>query len=112
MKDILNFLQNYWREIAWILGLILSIVLCCVRKKPVKVVDTLKEKILFELPEVISAAEERFGAGHGAEKLQFVLDFFTWEFSKNGLVMGETYIKFIKSSVENILATPSKKGGN
>lgn len=109
MKAVLNWVVSHPEIITSAIGLIASIVICCIRKKPVKVVDTLREKILFKLPVVIDAAEKKFGAGHGEEKLKFVIDYFTWEFSENGLIFGDSYKEFIKYSVEQILSTPQKK---
>lgn len=109
MKAVLDWIVSHPEIITSAIGLIASIVICCIRKKPVKVVDTLREKILFKLPTVIDAAEKKYGAGHGADKLKFVLDYFTWEFSENGLIFGDSYKEFIKVCVEQILSTPQKK---
>lgn len=114
MKDVIafyNFNKEWIDKLVYLLvSILVMVILSVLKKKPVKVVDTLKEKILSQLPLVMLEAEKKYGAGHGAEKLQFVIDFFIWSFDKNGLTLGKTYIEFIKESVENILSTPQKKG--
>ena len=43
MPEVINFLKVYWKEILSICLFLLSILISCFRKKPVKVIDTLKE---------------------------------------------------------------------
>lgn len=109
MKVIIDWVVAHPEIITSAIGLIISIVICCIRKKPIKVIDTFKEKILLQLPTVISEAEQKFGAGHGEDKLKFVIDFFTWSFDQEGVKIGDSYKKFIKLMVEQILSTPHKK---
>ena len=106
---ILDFIKTYWREILQILALLLSIVICCVRKKPVKVVDTIKEIIVRVLPAFIIKAEA--SDKKGADKLSLVLDLmkgFLKEMSYGDDVISQ-YLPFAKEQVELILSTPQKK---
>lgn len=109
MKAFIDWIVNHPETVASIIAAIVSIVFWIIRKKPVKVVDTFKEKILAQLPTVIATAETEIGPGNGEKKLQFVIDYFTWEFNQQGLNLGESYLKFIKVMVEQILSTPQKK---
>ena len=109
METVLIFLRQYWREILEILALLLSIVICCVRKKPVKVVDTIKEVIIRVLPAFIIKAEA--SDKKGADKLYYVLDLvkgFLKEMSYGDDVISQ-YLPFAKEQVELILSTPQKK---
>lgn len=107
---ILDFIKTYWREILEVLALLVSIVICCIRKKPVKVVDTIKEIIVRVLPAFIIKAEA--SDKKGADKLSLVLDLmkgFLKEMSYGDDVVSQ-YLPFIKEQVELILSTPQKKG--
>lgn len=107
MKDFL--IQN-WKLILECAVLLVSVVMFLIRKKPVKVVDTLKEVIVRILPALIVLAENQEGL-KGADKLHFVLD----ELKKvlTGLGYGDEilsqYLPFAAEQVEVILSTPQKK---
>lgn len=110
--NVQQFFVNYWREILSVVCLIVSTVLWIVRKKPVKVVDTLKELIVRLLPALINGAE----ATHlsGSEKLKMVLDSLSKiliDFGYGDDVVNQ-YLPFAKEQVEVILSTPQKKGVN
>lgn len=109
MKEFSKFLIENWRLILEIALVICSAVVFIIRKKPIKVVDNIKEKILLQLPIVISIAEEKIGPGKGPEKLKFVIDYFVYLFDEEGILLGKDYIKFIETMVEQILSTPKKK---
>lgn len=108
MKD---FLITYWREILSVVCLIATVVLYVVRKRPVKVVDTIKEVICRVLPALINQVEAIPGLS-GSDKLRMVLD----ALSKTLLDFGfgddvvSQYLPFAKEQVEVILSTPTKKG--
>lgn len=109
MKDF--FTQN-WRLILEATLVLVSTILFILRKKPVKVVDTLQQIILRLLPGLINQAEIQFGCGNGSAKLQFVLDLLQSVLTEMGYG-GETiqsYLPFAKDQVEVILSTPQKKG--
>lgn len=105
-----EFILTYWREILSLICFIASIILCCVRKKPVKVVDTLRETILRLLPGCINAAEIESGLTAEKKKafcvscLQNVLR----DLGYGDDVVGQ-YLPFIYDQIEVILSTPQKK---
>ena len=109
MKNVISWIVSHPETVASIVCAIVTLVIWFIKKRPVKVVDTFKEKILAQLPYIIAKAEQEIGPGNGEKKLQFVIDYFTWSFAQEGLTLADSYIKFIKSSVENILSTPQKK---
>lgn len=105
------FIEN-WRWILEAVCAVAALVFCLIRKKPVKVVDTLQQIILRLLPGLINQAEIQFGCGNGSAKLQFVLDLLQSVLKQMGYG-GETiqsYLRFAKDQVEVILSTPQKKG--
>lgn len=107
---ILDFIKTYWREILEFVVILISIVICCIKKKPVKVVDTIKEVIVRVLPAFIIKAEA--SDKKGADKLLLVLDLvkgFLKEMSYGDDVISQ-YLPFAKEQVELILSTPQKKG--
>lgn len=109
MKD---FLIQYWREILYVFCALLSLVLFIVKKKPVKVIDTIKETIVRLLPYCINEAEKLQGAP-GADKKAFALSIL-WkllsDFVKlSGDELKEIYSDFAAEQVEVILTTPQKK---
>lgn len=103
MKD---FLTNYWREILSLVGLAASIIICCIRKRPVKVVDLLNDLIIRLLPYCINKAEKQ---PKGA-KLGFALSILSDLIKEAGFEMDADHLKFATEQVEIILSTPQKKG--
>lgn len=110
MNQVLDFIKLYYREIIEVVAILVSIVICCIRKKPVKVVDTIKEIIVRVLPAFIIQAEA--SDKKGADKLDLVLSLVTGflkEMDYGDDVISQ-YLPFAKEQVELILATPQKKG--
>lgn len=111
MKDFLNFIQVNWRLILEACLVIASFIILLCRKKPIKVLDTLKEVIVRVLPGLINLAESQDGL-KGADKLKFVLDQLTLALKDLGY--GDDticqYLPFASDQVEIILSTPQKKG--
>lgn len=108
---VIEFLKSYWREILEILAVLASIIICCIKKKPVKVVDTIKQMICTWLPGVISAAES--SGLKGEAKLEYAINFLYSVFAKDYLTRDEfdnKYLAFVKAEIEAILSTPQKKG--
>ena len=101
-----EFLLNYWKEILEALVLVTSIIICCIKKKPVQVVDTLKETIIRLLPYCINQAEDK----PKGEKLVFCLNLLSGLLAELGLQLNDDYKKFAAEQVEVILSTPQKKG--
>ena len=107
---VINFIKENWKLILEVLLLLVSVIMFLVRKKPVKVVDTLKETIVRILPALIVLAEKQDGL-KGSDKLKFVLD----ELKKVLTDLGygdeilSQYLPFAAEQVEVILSTPQKK---
>lgn len=106
MQEIGNFLVDNWRLILEVILLIASVCIAIFRRRPLtKIFDSSAYSNLITL---VQEAEEKFGAGNGYEKLQFVLnkylkiknleDLDDWD--KNSLIV----------MIERILSTPQKKG--
>lgn len=111
MTDVINFIKEYWREVAY-LTLLLIILLVSLVKKKVNVIDTIKGYVTEILPQLISKAEDKYGAGNGASKLEYVVQttitLLMREFSLSS-IQAIPYKAFIKKSAEAILSTPQKK---
>lgn len=107
---VIDFIKAYWREILEVLAILISIVICCIKKKPVKVVDTIKELILKVLPAYIINAEA--SGLTGVDKLELVLKYlheFLREMGYGDDIISQ-YLPYAKAQVELILSTPQKKG--
>ena len=105
---MIDFLKLYWREILEVVAVLVSIIICCIKKKPVQVVDTLKETIIRLLPYCICKAEN---APKG-EKLGLCLSLLSECLAELGIELNDDYKKFALEQVEVILSTPQKKGAN
>lgn len=103
MKD---FVLNYWREILEVVAVLVSIIICCIKKRPVQVVDTLKETIIRLLPYCILKAES---ASKG-EKLATCIEILKTTLRELGVELNDDYKAFALEQVEIILSTPQKKG--
>lgn len=104
--SIQQFFVTYWRDILSVMVLFASLVLWIVRKKPVQVVDTMKETIVRLLPYCILKAE----SAPKGEKLSVCLALLKELLEQMGLDLNSDYTKFASEQVEIILSTPQKKG--
>lgn len=102
-----DFLKLYWREILEVVAVLVSIIICCIKKKPVRVVDTVKESICRLLPYCISQAENQ----PKGEKLNFCISLLASTLAELGIEFTDSYKQFALEQVEIILSTPQKKGG-
>lgn len=109
---MIDFLITYWKEILDVLILIGAVVLYILKKKPVNVLDTIKEVIIELLPLAINKAEESGAAGSDKKVLaaQYVFDALKILGYGAYPELKETYGKFIDEKIEVILSTPQKKG--
>lgn len=109
MEKIIEFLSQYYREIIDISVLIISVVICLIRKRPsYNEIDAIKKDALDRLPDLISLVEK---PGNGAEKKQAVLDLLAAYLRKKyHFEIGDELIEFFGNSIESILSTPKKKG--
>ena len=99
--------QN-WKLVIEIILVITSLVLCCVRKKPVKVVDTLREVVIRLLPAAINKAEET--SLKGDAKAKFALACVEATLKELGYEMTDELNDYARLYLEAILSTPQKKG--
>ena len=112
MKWFVDFVSKYWYLILPAVEILCTIIIVVLRKKPVKVLDTLKEVICRVLPSLIVAAE-RTGL-KGSDKMKWLLD----ELAKvlRELNYGDDviaqYLPFAMDQVELILSCPQKKGNS
>lgn len=107
---MINFLRENWRWMLEIALVICSAVVFILRKKPVKVVDTLKEIICRLLPGLIAEAEKSGKSGDFKKSLVISgLKILLKEFGYQEEVI-EQYMEFAGEQVEVILSTPQKKG--
>ena len=111
MSDVLIFLKIYYKEIVEISVLIISVVICLIRKRPVvNEMDSIKKDILELLPVLIDDVEKN---GHGEEKKNAVVAIAQkYVESHYKIKITPDLIAFISSSIESILLTPQKKERN
>ena len=108
---MIDFLRNNWKLILEAVVFVASVILFIVRKKPVKVVDTIKQMITQWLPGVVVAAENTNLKGEN--KMKYAVDLLYTLFASDYLTRDEfdnKYLAFIHSQIEAILSTPQKKG--
>lgn len=110
MKEFTTFLVENWRFLVESLLTVVSIFLVIFLRKKIKVstTGTLYDEILV----LIKEAESKYGAGHGEEKLSYVLTSLAYRlvdlgFSKD--LIGDLLPRYALV-VEDILSTPQKKG--
>lgn len=105
MKEIIS---NYWLELVIVLISIISVVVGCIRMKPSKAVDQVKNLISEVLPGFINLAE--ISGCHGKAKLLFVVESILKRIRKYISKEDEDYwMQYITDQVEAILSTPQKK---
>ena len=108
MKIVIEFIIENWRLIVEVVCAIIALVLFICRKKPVKVLDTVKECISRLLPYVIKEAEKTDLKGEdkmvfALQTLYALLKDFGYEEVYNN------YRDFAREQIELILSTPQKK---
>ena len=112
MEKVIEFLTLYYREIIDISVLIISVVICLIRKRPcINEIDSIKKDVLDYLPTLICLVEK---PGDGAQKKSTVMDLlFAYIYKKYHIdEFDDTFIKFVEDAIESILSTPTKKGEN
>lgn len=101
------FLEN-WKLIVELLVLVTTLVLYIVRKRPVKVVDTIKEIICRLLPFAITEAEKTDLKGD--DKKNYAIEVLAKVLCEMDLDFTTDYQRFAGEQLEVILSTPQKKG--
>lgn len=105
---MIDFIVKYYREIIDLLLVITSLVLFVVRKKPIKVVDTLREVVIRLVPGAILAAEKQELKGDG--KKTFALSVIRGVLTDMGYDFTDELVEFASEQIEVVLSTPQKKG--
>lgn len=112
MEKVINFIVENYQLLLIVLQALLEVVIfltVLIKKKDNPALDM----VLRELPNLISKAELKFGAGSGETKLGYVVMVASQLYEKlTGLALqGDcAIVKKIKQCVEDILKTPQKKG--
>lgn len=106
---IFNFCKEYWREILSVLGVFISVLIYCCKKRPsYNAIDKIKEDILEILPEFILKVETD---GNGQRKKNAVLELIKLYVQKKyKMALSSDLESFVVVSLESILSTPQKKG--
>lgn len=111
---MIDFIVKNWRLIVELVLLLASIVLLIVKKKPLKLVDSVKTMIISYLPEVINRVEayckqRGFSSKDKLRMAVFIIQ--DYLVSNFGLTESELplYTDFIIGHIESILSTPQKK---
>lgn len=119
MQEFGKFIVDNWKIILEVILLILSVVLFILKKKPVKVVDSVKTFIVRALPTFINSAEKYVDVFEptrkitGEEKMRMVLhDCYTFMIDELGVPQEDLciYTSWLREAIEDILDTPQKKG--
>lgn len=101
MNDFINWLVDNWKFVSTCAISIVSFILLLVfkRRPSIRLFGDTYYKCLITF---INEAEAKFGAGHGGEKLNYVLNRFSAEFG--------SWTFQVMADVESLLSTPQKKG--
>lgn len=99
MKEVIQFIESNWQYISFGLLVIAEVVLFILKKRnKTQIIDNgLFKKVI----DLVIQAENKFGSGHGSEKLDFVIT----SLSNEGVPES-----MLKSIVEYVLTSPEKKG--
>lgn len=104
----MSFIVDYWQYISIALVVILDLVILIFKKA----------RVQYKLPhswypficDLVKEAESIYGAGHGSEKLNYVIEKVktTYNVNHNDLMFNN----LVKTVIEDILSAPMKKGDN
>lgn len=112
MEKIFEFIAANWQYISICIVIVIEVLIILIKKRPVKIIDSVKSVILTDLPEVIKEAEDKFGPGKGEEKLKYVVAVILLKLKVTQPDLDASlYIDTIKDGIEKILDTPQKKKG-
>lgn len=105
-----EFLLTYWRELAYGLVALLTLLAALFRKKGK--VDPVLDKLLQIAPDAICDAEKHYGDGNGALKKAMVMSILAHSYkSLTGYELKENsgMWNIISQHIEKILLTPERK---
>lgn len=112
MNKVIEFILQNKEIIADIIAIFVAVVLFIIKKKPVKVLSTIKELGLRLLPFLINDAEKT--ELKGDDKKEYVFAHLVQAFVDDGYdpKLIEQERKYWLNEIEVILSTPQKKGVN
>lgn len=105
MENVVNFLLHHYREVILVISVLINLIIFVINRGKTTIYDASAYSTLLTL---INEAEEKFGPGRGADKLEYVvrqyidlknLDNNFW--TRSSLVL----------IIERLLNSPTKKGG-
>lgn len=111
---MIDFILSNYKIIIFCFVCFVELVLLVISViKKNKVADPAISNVICNLPTMVNLAEEKFGVGHGAEKLQFVLGFAISLYKRlTGITitLDSKIASRFEDAIEDILSTPKKKG--
>ena len=109
IEKIISFVVEHYREIIDISVLIISVLICLIRKRPVvNEIDKIKSYILEILPVLIDSVER---PGCGSSKKETVLKTVRSIVKKKfHFELTDSMLDFVGEKIEAILTAPTKKG--
>lgn len=99
MKEIVDFIVNYWQYISVVLVIVLEIIMMILKKRSIISDNSIISDII---PLILQAESIK---DSGVDRLRFVLEHFPFE-KHPGVDR-----KVVSTLVEYVLMTPTKKGG-
>lgn len=111
MKEIMDFLLVYWKELFYAFCALLSLVCVIFSKRKVKVFDSPFEVVVQKVPSLINKAEQLFSSG--IDKKRFVVNScitLLSDITHKSFESVSVYSEKFSRIVEDILSTPTKKG--
>lgn len=105
MNQVLDFLKQYWKLISLAVLFLFNFILLIVRKKPVKIVDTIREAIAIICPYFIRVSEDKYGLGHGDVKqayaTELIIEYIKKQYSLSDDV-ANGYVPFINMIIKDL----------
>ena len=112
MQSIINWLLDHWELVVSVGLFVLSFILQLLKKKPVEVVSTILETIYKLVPKKVITFEKMYGAGHGSDKKQSVINSVMAEIERCYSLTDSQrsiYQYYISDAIEKVLEAPQKK---
>ena len=106
---MVDFIKENYQWLSVLVFDLIIAVFALIRR--VKIVQTPLDKTLVMLSGFIDFAENRFGSGHGSEKMDLVL-MLARRFYKSVGGHDEDIDDLLRVNIEAILSTPQKKGAS
>lgn len=114
MEGFVVFLRDNWKFIVEILLLVISVIICLLKRTKINIPGSVVGDLLANIPGWINDAEDQIGSGKGQEKLKYVFSKCV-EFLSKAMDLSTTdiircYGETLILNIESILSTPQKKG--